>query len=95
MGLSSCLFCSSFILNNGLRSTACLSDMNVDVYKLNEIQDFLIQDFIFGGEGEENFWGCDHAVCYARCPPRGVLGGIALPQYWSTTCVQSNMYYVP
>ena len=32
IGLSSCPFCSSFILNNSLRTTACLSDVNVNVY---------------------------------------------------------------
>ena len=44
MGLSSCPFCSSFILNNNndLRTTAYLSDVNVDVYKYNEIHDLLI-----------------------------------------------------
>ena len=47
MGLSSCPFCSSFILNNGLRTAACLSDVNVDVYKFNEIHDFLIGLFSY------------------------------------------------
>ena len=47
IGLSSCPFCSTFILYNGLKTTACLSDMNVDVYKFNEIHDLLIGPFSY------------------------------------------------
>ena len=47
IGLLSCPFYSCFILNNDLRKTAWLSDVKVDIYKLNEIHDFLIGPFSY------------------------------------------------
>ena len=36
---------SLIILNDNLRTTVCLSDVKIDIYKLNEIHDFLIGPF--------------------------------------------------
>ena len=47
VGLLSFTFYSSFILNNDLRTTACLLDVKVDIYKLNEIHDFLVGPFSY------------------------------------------------
>ena len=46
-GLLGCPFHSRFILNDNLRTTVCLSDVKIDIYKLNEIHDFLIGPFSY------------------------------------------------